>query len=109
MINAKTALLCAALAVVGAGCNCGGPPIGEDGGAGGGGGTGGGTGGGGGQVGGGGGATGVLAPIIEFSAAAGRVGGATGLSADVQLGVIPARLRASGGPFVLEGSAVLLP
>jgi hypothetical protein len=117
MVHGRLMLLGAALtvlAVTGAGCNCGGPPTAEDAGTGGGGGGGafgggggGAFGGGGGAFGGGGGATG--GPVIEFSAAAGHVSGSSGLSAEVQVGVVPARQRASGGALVLEGSAVLLP
>ncbi|MEW5739115.1 MAG: hypothetical protein AB1938_09320 [Myxococcota bacterium] len=103
------------LLALGGGCNCGAPPGAEDGGLGGGagGGTmdaGGGSGGGGGGGGGGGSVGGGPGPdVIEFSSASGRVTSTGGLTADVQLGVVPASRRAAGGPFVLEGSAVLSP
>ena len=132
MITTRAVLLLAAVILGGAGCNCGTPPSGDDGGTGGGNATGGGNstggggettgggggttgGGGGGTTGGGGGTTGggggtTAAPnLIEFSSAAGRVGQPNGLTADVQLGLSPTRLRASGGTLSLEGSAVLQP
>jgi hypothetical protein len=108
-----------------AGCNCGmPPPEAGDGGSGGGGavatggggtgggatGGGGGGGGGGGAVTGGGGGTTAAGPdVLSISSGAGRVGEASGLSAEIQIGLAPAPLRASGGTFVLEGSAVLNP
>jgi hypothetical protein len=127
MNNLKKALLVATLGAALTGCNCGGPPVAEDGGTGGGNATGGGqstgggssTGGGNATGGGGGGgvamdagtdagSTGPTGTVIEFSSAAGRVS-STSLSADVQIGLVPTRLRASGGSLSLEGSAVLLP
>ena len=125
MFNLKKALLVATLGAALTGCNCGGPPVAEDGGTGGGNATGGGgpTGGGtstggGNATGGGGGGTldagtdagtsGPAGAVIEFSSAAGRVTSSS-FSADVQVGLVPTRLRASGGSLSLEGSAVLLP
>jgi hypothetical protein len=116
MKTTRAVLLLAALGLSAAGCNCGIEPVGNDAGATGGGMTGGGggaTGGGGGTTGGGGmtgGGGGAPGPnVVEFASASGRVGQASGLSGDVQLGVAPARLRASGGTLTLEGSAVLQP
>lgn len=121
MNNLKKALLVATLGAALTGCNCGGPPVAEDGGTGGGNATGGGSSTGGGNATGGGGGGGVAmdagtdagspgptGTVIEFSSAAGRVS-STSFSADVQIGLVPTRLRASGGSLSLEGSAVLLP
>ncbi|MEW6434747.1 MAG: hypothetical protein AB1730_24880 [Myxococcota bacterium] len=111
MDTTRALLLWVGLWLAATGCNCGASPTGDDAGVIDGGGPaadGGEAADGGGMSGSDGGAR-VGPDVAEFSSAAGRVSHATGLTADIQLGIAPARLRASGGAITLEGSAVLQP